>query len=471
MAWLFVLFVVVFIHELGHFLVARWCGVKVSTFSIGFGREIVGFNDSKGTRWKLGWIPLGGYVKFMDDENGASVPSRDKMAAMSEEERQGSFHFKPLWQKAAVVVAGPVANFLSAIAIFAAVGYFMGTQVVPAQIEVMPNPAIAAGLKTGDVVVSVDGRAVEDFQSLTKAFADAPGRELAVAVLRAGDNVSVKLTPARTPVMEAGKLEHRGTVGIKPVAGVSKSTGGTKGLKPEIAVIPEDPAVLAGLKTGDLVVKVDGQPMADFGEMSRMIAKSPGRELSFDVLRDGSPLVIKITPQQKTVADGFGGNETRGIIGVRPGADRSKLPVKYPGVLEAVTGGVEQTWMVVSATLGYLNDVFSGRQSGDKIGGLPTIIDVSNQVAQYGVGPLLSLIGLISVSIGLLNLFPIPLLDGGHLVFYAIEALMGRPLSDQTQEFSFRIGLAIVSTLMVFALWNDRGRMYGWWQALLQMIS
>lgn len=362
MAPIIVLFVVVFIHELGHFLVARWCGVKVSAFSIGFGREIVGFTDAKGTRWKLGWIPLGGYVKFMDDENGASVPSRDKIATMTEADRAGAFHLKPLWQRAAVVAAGPAANFISAILIFAAVGYFAGSQVIPAQLD----------------------------------------------------------------------------------------------------VLPDTPAAAAGLKSGDLVARVDGQPMGDFGELSRTIAKAPGRELTFDIVRDGSPQLVKVTPQQKTVSDGFGGTETRGIIGVRPGADRAKLPVHYPGVIEALRGGVEQTWLIITSTLGYIYDAVRGVQPGDKIGGLPTIIDVSNQVAKYGAGPLLSLIALISVSIGLINLFPIPLLDGGHLMYYAAEAVRGRPLSEQTQEIGFRIGLAIVSTLMVFALWNDRFRIAKW---------
>ena len=365
MAPIFVLIVVVFIHELGHFVVARWCGVNVSVFSIGFGREIAGFTDKKGTRWKFGWIPLGGYVKFMDDENAASAPSREKLEQMTEGQRAGAFQLKPLWQRAAVVAAGPVANFLSAIVMFAAVAYFMGTVTLPAQIEVLRDD-------------------------------------------------------------------------------------------------PASPAITAGLKTGDVVTKVDGRAITDFQTLSELIAKAPGQEMTFEVMREGAGLEIKIVPQQKTIEDGFGGKITRGIVGVRPGADRSKLPVKYPGPGAALLSGVDQTWTVVTSTLGYMNDVFHGKQSGDKIGGLPTIIDVSNQMAKYGVGPLVQLIGLLSVSIGLLNLFPIPLLDGGHLMYYAAEAVMGRPLSNQTQEFGFRIGLALVSSLMVFALWNDRFRILKW---------
>lgn len=371
LAWIFVLVVVVFIHELGHFLVARWCGVKVSTFSIGFGREVAGFTDSKGTRWKLGWLPLGGYVKFMDDENGASVPSREKIATMSVSEREGSFHAKPLWQRAAVVAAGPAANFLSAILMFAGTAYFLGTQTIPALVE----------------------------------------------------------------------------------------------------VLPDNPAAVAGLKTGDVIKRVGGRDVADFGDLSRMIAQSPAREMAFEVLRDGQTLTIKVTPEKRTVSDGFGGQDTRGIIGVRPSSDRSKLPVVYPSIPGALASGVEQTWQVITTTLGYFADVVRGQQSSDKIGGIATVVDVSNKIATFGFGPLVQLIALLSVSIGLLNLFPIPLLDGGHLMYYAYEAVRGRPLSDQRQEFGFRIGLTLVSMLFLLAFWNDRMRYHNWFVNFLSLFS
>jgi regulator of sigma E protease len=362
MAPIFVLAVVVFIHELGHFLVARWCGVKVSTFSIGFGREIVGFNDKHGTRWKLGWIPLGGYVKFMDDENAASAPSQAAISQMSEEDRKGAFHLKPLWQRAAVVVAGPMANFLSAILMFALVVSIYGKQVIPAIID----------------------------------------------------------------------------------------------------VLPDNPAAAAGFKSGDVITKVGGSSVADFAQFSAFVAQYPGRPVDIEVTRDGAAKVITVTPKEVTRPDGFGGNETRGIIGVKLAADLKKIPVTYPNPLQALSYGVEQTWMVITTTLGYLADVVRGIQKPDKLGGLPTIIDVSNQMATYGIGPLVQLIALISVSIGLINLFPIPLLDGGHLMYYAAEAIRGRPLSPATQEIGFRIGLALVSMLMVFALWNDRFRIMRW---------
>jgi regulator of sigma E protease len=369
--WIVVLLVVVFIHEYGHFAVARWCGVKVKSFSIGMGPEIVGLTDRQGTRWKIALLPIGGFVSFMDDANGASMPSRERIAQMTEAERAGSFHAKPLWQRAAIILAGPFANFISAILMLAAVAYIYGIQTMPAI----------------------------------------------------------------------------------------------------VAVMPDNPAAIAGLKTGDTVVRIDGQPIADFGDLSRMIADAPGRALSFEVTRDGATRTLQITPEKRTVPDGFGGQLSRGIIGVKPGADRTKLPVVYPSVTGALVSGVDQTWNVITTTLSYVSKVLTGRESTDKIGGLPTVIDVSNQIATYGIAPLVHLIALLSVSIGLINLFPIPILDGGHLMYYAAEAIRGKPLSDETQEVGFRIGLAMVSMLMVLALYNDRLRMMNWWNNLVRYFS
>lgn len=473
MAPIFVLIVVVFIHELGHFLVARWCGVKVSTFSIGFGPEILGFTDRKGTRWKFGALPLGGYVKFMDDDNAASMPSSEKIAQMTAEERAGAFQLKPLWQRAAVVVAGPVANFLSAILMFAAVAYFVGLRIEPPVLKVRPlNPAVLAGLQTGDLAVKADGTDVKSFKGLIDAIAKAPGREIELDVRRNGLPVVVKVTPeARTGIWtEGGKSETRGVLGIEPDGEGTERTDPAK-LPPRIRVLPHYAAIQAGVKTGDRVISIDGQPINQFQEFSAAIAEAASREIVMKVERGGQIVDIRITPATMTVSDGFGGFLKRGIIGVEPGVDRSTLPVSYPSAGQALVLGCERSWDVAASTLGYIHSVVVGKQAADKIGGLPTIIDVSNQIARYGFLPLVQLIGLISISIGLLNLFPIPLLDGGHLMYYAAEAVLGRPLSAETQEFGFRIGLALVSSLMVFALWNDRFRMLGWVDALMKLLS
>lgn len=362
-AFLFVLSIVVFIHELGHFLVARWCGVKVSAFSMGFGPEICAFVDRHGTRWRIAWFPLGGYVKFMDDENGASVPSREAIESMTPEERAGSFHAKPLWQRAAVVAAGPIANFLLAIVIFAGVYSFYGQRVI--------EPRIGE-------------------------------------------------------------------------------------------VIADTPAMAAGFKTGDLVTSIDGRPMGSFNDMLRYISARPEQPLTVSVSRNGTPVTIAVTPQLQESTDPVGGKMRRGVIGVRPLTGDGAVEVRRSGVIEGIGLGVKETSFIITSTLQYLGRLVVGREHADQLGGPVRIAAVSGQVAQFGFEPLLQLVAVISVSVGLLNLFPIPLLDGGHLMFYAIEAIRRRPLSERSQELGFKIGLAVVLSLMVFAFWNDRFIVLRW---------
>ena len=350
--FLFVLTIVVFFHELGHFLVARWCGVRVLTFSIGFGPELLGFNDRHGTRWKLSAIPLGGYVKFFGDENAASVPDAQTINQMSEEERRESFFFKQVVQRAAIVAAGPIANFLLAIVIFAGVFTFYGKQATPARVEtVQPNSAAqAAGFTPADLIVSINGRRIDTFT-----------------------------------------------------------------------------------------------------DMQRVVSASAGETLDIEVDRGGERIHVKATPALTELKDNFGNVHRIGVLGI---TGAREPPVRVDP-LTAVKLGVEETWFVVDRTLSYIGGVVTGRESADQLGGPIRIAQVSGQVATAGFVALIHLAAVLSISIGLLNLFPIPLLDGGHLLFYAIEAIRGRPLSDRAQEVGFRIGLAIVLLLMIFATFND----------------
>jgi len=354
--FLFVLTVVVFIHELGHFIVARWCGVKVQAFSIGFGREIWGFNDRHGTRWRLAWIPLGGYVKFVDDENGASVPSRDSLARMSQEERQGAFQTKSLGRRAAIVAAGPIANFLLAIAIFAGIFATVGVQITSAKID---------------------------------------------------------------------------------------------------EVIADGPAARAGFQAGDVIVAIDGSPIKSFQEMQRVVSTSADQPLNFEINRGGLRMNLTATPDRREHEDRFGNKIRVGVIGIRRTMQPQDLEYQRHGVLDSLVLGVRETQFVISRTLGYLRDVVLGREAADQLGGPIRIAEVSGQVASSGFVPLLNLTAILSVSIGLLNLFPIPLLDGGHLMFYLMEAIRRKPLSERTQEIGFRIGLSLVLMLMIYATFND----------------
>jgi len=353
--FLFVLTIVVFFHELGHFLVARWCGIRILTFSIGFGPEIVGFYDRYGTRWKIAAVPLGGYVKFFGDDNAASVPDHAAAAAMNEAERAVSFVHKPVGPRAAVVAAGPIANFILAIAIFAGVFMTVGKQTTSARVD---------------------------------------------------------------------------------------------------TVQPASAAQAAGFKPGDLVVAIDGEKIDSFSDMQRIVSINAGASLNIEVERGGVHVTLKATPQLKELKDNFGNTHRLGVLGISRSMAPGDIKTQKVGPMQAVVMGAQETWFVVDRTLSYIGGIFTGREAADQLGGPIRIAQVSGQVC-HTFPACMNLTAVLSVSIGLLNLFPIPLLDGGHLLFYGIEAIRGRPLSERAQEFGFRVGLALVLMLMIFATFND----------------
>jgi regulator of sigma E protease len=350
--------IIVFIHEMGHFLVARWCGVKVEAFSIGFGREIFGWNDRHGTHWKLCWLPLGGYVKFEGDANATSLPETtvDKDAIRS----PGNFHGKKVWQRALVVVAGPVANFLLAILIFACVYAFIGV-------------------------------------------------------------------PANAPRVEK--------------------------------VMPGTAAEKAGIQPGDLFTAIDGRKIKTFTDVQEVVLVRGGEELNLTIERNGKPIELKLVPDTVVEKDGFGGSFKRGQLGVQRASEEG-LPLNKLSLPAAVSKGVRETWHIVSVTCKYIGKIFSGTESSKQIGGAISIAKGAGDNASAGFPSFAYFIGVLSVSVGLINLFPIPMLDGGHLVYYAIEAVLGKPLGPKAQEWGFRVGLSLVVMLMAFGLWNDLTRVY-----------
>lgn len=347
-----VLTLIVFIHELGHFLVARWCGVGVEVFSIGFGREIVGWNDSRGTRWKIGWLPLGGYVKFQGDANAASMPDTSVTA---ERREKGDFHTTPLGRRAAIVAAGPFANFILAVVIFTASFTLIGVQV---------TPPIVDEVKAGSA------------------------------------------------------------------------------------------AELAGIRSGDIIRRIDGVEITSFTDIQRQVADRPGQALPVIVERGGAEVPLTVTPIATEVSDGMGGKMRIGLIGIsRNVAGSLRYDKKDLG--DALRLAVGETWFVITKSLGYVKGVILGRESADQLAGPLRIAQVSGQAAAVGFPALLQLAAVLSVSIGLINLFPIPLLDGGHLLYYAIEWIRGRPLGPAAQELGFRVGMFLVLMLMLVATWND----------------
>ncbi len=444
--FLFVLTIVVFFHELGHFLVARWCGVKVTAFAVGFGRELIGFTDRKDTRWKLCAIPLGGYVKFYGDENAASAPDFEANARMSEAERKVSFLHKPVAQRAAVVAAGPIANFILAIVIFAASFMIAGRPVIPANVEGVKagSPAEQAGIRVGDRIVGVNGEEIDSLGELQRIVSALAGEKVAVTYDRGGVRKTVDIVPELVETKTPLGPHRVGLLGIAGPAVPARVEGVAAG----------GPADKAGLKRGDLVIAIGGKPVNSFAELREALEGLGGVATKIVLRRDGAVLDLDITP--KLVERKVDGKVVNfGQLGVQPPALPDGAVTKFYGPVEAVKLGALESYFVAERTLTYLKRVIGGRESADQLGGPIRIALVSNEVASAGVGALLLLAAVLSVSIGLVNLFPVPLLDGGHLVFYAIEAIRGRPLSERAQEVGFRIGLALVLMLMMFATWND----------------
>jgi regulator of sigma E protease len=356
LSFLAALLVIIFVHEFGHFIVARWCGVKVDAFSIGFGRELIGFHDRHGTRWKICLWPIGGYVKFEGDANAASVPGADDAVRST----PGSLHAQPVPQRMAIVAAGPIANFLLAIVIFAGIFTLVG----------MPY--------------------------------------------------------------------------MRPI--VSE-------------VIPKSAAEKAGLKVGDLVKTVAGDNVVSFSQIQEKVFLRPGEPIELVVEREGKDVNLVVTPEAKEVKDNFGGSMKVGQLGVRhkPATDEP-LYQKYPPHM-ALVMGAERTWNVVDMTFRFLGKIIVGEQSVKQIGGAVSIGKGAGDAAAGGFTNFIFFIAFLSVSIGIVNLFPIPMLDGGHLVFYALEAIRGKPLGPTAQEWGFRIGFSCVVMLMLLGLFNDAGRL------------
>ena len=452
--FLFALTVVVFVHEMGHFLVARWCGVTVSTFSIGFGKEIWAFVDKHGTRWRFAWIPAGGYVKFLDDENAASMPDRGALDRMTEEQRKGSFQLKPVWQRAAVVAAGPLANFILAIVIFAGFFWSMGVnRIEPRADYIVPgSPAGAAGFEPGDLVLSIGGSKVRDFAQISKTVWTSPGRTLEFVVDRRGEYLPIEVVPELQERNDyiAGK-HRRPTIGIRYA------------VEPVVAGVTKDgPAAKAGFEIGDRVVQMNEKEINDFNKLQEIVRRSEGKQLAVTVMRGGREIALNVTPKMTAPGKKASDPTQRPLIGVLSTGKPVYSRHENAGIVESLGLGAERTWNIITGTLSYIGDIFTGRQSAEQIGGAVRIADAAGKFAAIGFTQLVLFTAFISVSIGLVNLFPIPILDGGHLVFYAIEAVAGRPVNEDIQEFSFRVGLALILMLMMLGFYNDRGILAQW---------
>ncbi|WP_095589714.1 RIP metalloprotease RseP [Actibacterium ureilyticum] len=425
-AFIVALSVIVAIHEFGHYIVARWCGIYSEVFSIGFGPVLFSREDSRGTKWQIAALPLGGYVKFLGDASAASDKASDTFDQLDEETKRHTMHGAPLWARAATVAAGPVFNFVLSILIFSAMLMWRGQEVEPPTIGALADlPAAQAGegLQPGDTILGIGGQTVTDYGSLYEAFATLPlERQIAYRIDRDGTQQDIT-GPYPFPVL-IDSLQARSA------------------------------AIRAGLKVGDVITHVDGEPIIAFSQLQEIVGASEGRELDLTVWRDGTEMAVTLAPKRVDLPTADGGFETRWLIGLT-GALFFTPERHMPSFVDAVSGGAEQMVFIVKSSLSGLYHIVTGAISTCNLSGPLGIAQTTGAAASQGLSSFIWFIAVLSTAVGMLNLFPIPVLDGGHLVFHAYEALTGRPPSDGALRVLMGAGLMLLLSLMVFSLTND----------------
>lgn len=435
--------VLVFVHEMGHYLVARWCKVKVDVFSVGFGRELFGRTDKHGTRWKISLIPLGGYVKFAGDDTGASNPDEDALADMSPEEREGSFHFKPLWQRAAIVFAGPFINIVFAVILFAGLVYVQGQRVMSNEIGIIGEGSNveAAGLRVGDIVLSVDGTNVERLRDIAEIVQLLPGQTIDIGIERAGENIVLPILV--NSKMMSDRFENEYAYGYLEI--------GPKYI-PWIGKIEKGfPADDAGLEVNDLITNIDGIAIDDFQAVYDAVSARPNKTVSIDIERDGDPLNFIISIGETVSLRGPDEGKAIGYIGIGIAFGEYRA---Y-GPFEALAEGTRQSINTLRMITTSMGQLIMGMRSVREMGGPVRVAAMAGEVAQSGFDNFIRFVAMISINLGFVNLLPIPMLDGGHLLFYGLEAAKGSPLPKRAQELAFMLGFVFVIGLMLFLTLND----------------
>lgn len=439
--FLIVLGVLVSFHELGHFLAARWVGVKVLKFSLGFGPKLVGRRIGE-TEYLVSAVPLGGYVKLFGEE---------ETDALTPEEKRRSFAHQRLPGKFLIVAAGPGFNFLLTFLIFT--GWlstgsplFMPTfrELSPDVEAVRPgSPAEQAGLQVGDRVLRVNDKDISARSELQEAIAKSNGKPLTLDVRRGDQVKTFVVTPTPIPGQEAGKDEPLYAIGVEENAPIIT------------AIMSGSAAMSAGLEEGDRVISIDGQPVRTWSEMAMIVRNHPKKPLQFEVQRENHVIHLTVTPAVEKIE--IDGKPTEvGRIGIsRPGG----LMIRAHNLFEAPLRGAEATWALTELTVVGIYKMFAGEISSKNIGGPLTIANMAGEVGQQGLSKVISLIALLSINLGVLNLLPIPILDGGHLLFFSIEAILRKPLGDRQREIAQQVGLFLLVGIMVFALWNDIERL------------
>ncbi len=417
--------IIVAVHEYGHYIVGRWCGIHAEVFSLGFGKVLWSRPDKRGTEWQIAALPFGGYVKFMGDANAASAGvDGEAMAGLSEAEMRRTMPGAPLWARAATVAAGPVFNFILSFLIFGAVSLIRGVASEPVQVGALePLPQEVRALEEGDVILSIGGTQITDLESVYTASTELDlSQPVIYRVQRDGAEVEVEGTTPFPALVSA--------------------------------VSPNSAAIDAGLKVGDVITAIDGRPITAFRELQEIVANGEGAPLELDVWRDGTRESFTMKPRRTDLPTADGDFETRYLIGINGGLAFEPATVRL-GLLEAMEYGVRQTWFIVTSSITGLSKMITGAISSCNLSGPLKIATTAGQMASQGGESFIWFVAVLSTAVGLLNLFPIPVLDGGHLVLHAYEAVTGRTPPEKVLNVLMAIGLTLILSLMVFALGND----------------
>ncbi|WP_371223963.1 RIP metalloprotease RseP [Roseovarius sp. 2305UL8-3] len=426
-AFILALSVIVAVHEYGHYIVGRWSGIKAEVFSLGFGPVLFSRMDKHGTKWQFAMLPFGGFVKFLGDSNAASANAEDTTTEMSPEMRRQTMLGAPLWARTATVAAGPIFNFILSIVVFGAVMMADGKSIVPLVVDEMrPLPVEGITLEPGDQLISVAGTALP-------AFDDRDAFENFVDSLPAAPLLDYVVT------RDGREVTVQGPYPMPPVA---------------LQLAPKSAAFSIDMRPGDVIVEVDGAPIYAFAELQEIVEGSEGRVLQIKVWRDGELIDFALAPRRVDEPLSEGGFQTTYRIGIS-GGFAFEAATEPLGLVGAVTGGVEQTFGVISGSVSGLYHMITGAISSCNMSGPIGIAQVSGAMASQGAQSFIWFIAVLSAAVGFLNLLPIPILDGGHLVFYAYEAVARKPPSENALRIMMTVGLTLVLGLMVFAITND----------------
>lgn len=425
LAFIVALTIIVFIHEYGHYIIGRLSGIRAEVFSIGIGPVLWSRTDRRGTRWQIAAFPVGGFVKFLGDANAASAGADGAvLEGLSEAERRASMPGAPLWARAATVAAGPVFNFILSIAIFAGFALYQGVATEPLRVASLPQmPGLEDSLQPGDEILAIEGVQTPPLESFAEFVDQLPRRSpLGYTVRRDGTRLEVSAPHPYPPL----------------VGGVS----------------PGSAAMDAGLEAGDVILSIDGQEVATFEQMREIVGASEGRALALKVWREGEVLDFTLVPRKVDLPLAGGGFETRWLIGITA-RFLFEPATRRLGPLEALQAGIGQTAYIITASISGLYHMIAGNISSCNLRGPIGIAETSGQAASQGLPDFIWFIAVLSTAVGFLNLFPIPILDGGHLAFFAYEAVTGRKPSDRVLNILMAIGLVLVLALMAFGLTND----------------